>query len=163
MEVNRKLGLRAFYGGWKVWICWLPETMRVDTANKFLKLMEEPSDRTVMLFVSEHPDRLLATIQSRVQLVHVPSLRDEEAARGLELNWGSSHPRRSVLPRSQVEIWPMRYACPSMGVSNTNWSDSRIGCARVGREMEGPLSKGLSLLPASAEKAKKDFSITRLI
>ena len=88
LEVNRKLGLKAFYGGWKVWICWLPETMRVDTANKFLKLMEEPSDRTVMLFVSEQPDRLLATIQSRVQRVHVPTLRDEEAARGLELHWG---------------------------------------------------------------------------
>ena len=28
LEVNRKLGLKSFHGGWKVWICWLPETMR---------------------------------------------------------------------------------------------------------------------------------------
>jgi DNA polymerase-3 subunit delta' len=88
LEVNRKLGLKAFHGGWKVWICWLPETMRVDTANKFLKLMEEPTDRTVMLFVTQHPDRLLATIRSRVQRIHVPNLRPEEAANGLVQRWG---------------------------------------------------------------------------
>ena len=88
LEVNRKLGLKAFHGGWKVWICWLPETMRVDTANKFLKLMEEPTDRTVMLFVTQHPDRLLATIRSRVQRIHVPNLRPEEAAQGLVQRWG---------------------------------------------------------------------------
>ena len=88
LEVNRKLGLKAFHGGWKVWICWLPETMRVDTANKFLKLMEEPTDRTVMLFVTEHPDRLLATIRSRVQRIHVPNLTSEQAAAGLSSTWG---------------------------------------------------------------------------
>ena len=88
LEVNRKLGLKAFHGGWKVWICWLPETMRVDTANKFLKLMEEPTDRTVMLFVTEHPDRLLATIRSRVQRIHVPNLTAEQAAAGLNAKWG---------------------------------------------------------------------------
>ena len=88
LEVNRKLGLKAFHGGWKVWICWLPETMRVDTANKFLKLMEEPTDRTVMLFVPQHSDRLLATIRSRVQRIQVPNLRPEEAAQGLVQRWG---------------------------------------------------------------------------
>lgn len=88
LEVNRKLGLKAFHGGWKVWICWLPETMRVDTANKFLKLMEEPTDRTVMLFVTQHSDRLLATIRSRVQRIQVPNLRPEEAKQGLVQRWG---------------------------------------------------------------------------
>jgi len=88
LEVNRKLGLKAFHGGWKIWICWLPEMMRVDTANKFLKLMEEPTDQTVMLFVTEHPDRLLTTIRSRVQRIHVPSLSTEEAVQGLSAHWG---------------------------------------------------------------------------
>ena len=84
LEVNRKLGLKSFYGGWKVWICWLPETMRTDTANKFLKLMEEPSDRTVMLFITENSDRLLATIRSRVQRIPVPALSDAEVTQVLQ-------------------------------------------------------------------------------
>ena len=53
LEINRKLGLKAFHGGYKVLILWLPETMRVDTANKLLKLIEEPTEKTVMLFVSQ--------------------------------------------------------------------------------------------------------------
>ena len=80
LEINRKLGLKPFKGGWKVLILWLPETMRVDTANKMLKLIEEPTDKTVMLFVSEHYDSLLATIRSRVQALRVPRLGDVEAA-----------------------------------------------------------------------------------
>ena len=83
LEINRKLGLKAFHGGYKVLILWLPETMRVDTANKLLKLIEEPTEKTVMLFVSQNSDRLLATILSRLQRVKVPRLSDEDAAQGL--------------------------------------------------------------------------------
>ncbi len=83
LEINRKLGLKSFHGGYKVLILWLPETMRVDTANKLLKLIEEPSDNTVMLFVSQNSDRLLSTILSRLQRVKIPRLTDEEAANGL--------------------------------------------------------------------------------
>lgn len=84
LEINRKLGLKAFKGGRKVLICWLPETMRVDTANKMLKLIEEPTDGTVMLFVSEHYDQLLATIRSRVQAVRVPRLDEALAGEAIE-------------------------------------------------------------------------------
>ena len=84
LEINRKLGLKSFKGGWKVLILWLPEAMRVDTANKMLKLIEEPTDRTIMLFVSEHYDSLLATIRSRVQAIRVPRLEDVAAAEQIE-------------------------------------------------------------------------------
>lgn len=84
LEINRKLALKSFKGGRKILICWLPETMRVDTANKMLKLIEEPTDGTVMLFVSEHMDQLLATIRSRVQAVKVPRLNEADAASTIE-------------------------------------------------------------------------------
>ncbi len=83
LEINRKLGLKAFHGGYKVLIIWLPETMRIDTANKLLKLIEEPTDKTIMLFVSQNSDRLLSTILSRLQRIKVPRLSDEDAAKGL--------------------------------------------------------------------------------
>ena len=84
LEINRKLGLKSFHGGYKVLILWLPETMRVETANKLLKLIEEPTDNTVMLFVSNSSDRLLPTILSRLQRIKVPRLSDAEAAAGLQ-------------------------------------------------------------------------------
>ena len=83
MEINRKLSLKAFHGGYKILILWLPETMRVDTANKLLKLIEEPTDKTILLFVSQNADRLLPTILSRLQRVHIPRLSDDSAAAGL--------------------------------------------------------------------------------
>jgi DNA polymerase-3 subunit delta' len=83
LEINRKLGLKSFYGGYKILILWLPETMRVDTANKLLKLIEEPTDNTIILFVTQNADRLLPTILSRLQRIQVPRLNDEEAAAGL--------------------------------------------------------------------------------
>ena len=83
LEINRKLRLKAFHSGYKVLIFWLPETMRVDTANKLLKLIEEPTDNTVILFVSQNSDKLLATILSRLQRFKVPRLSDEDAASGL--------------------------------------------------------------------------------
>jgi DNA polymerase-3 subunit delta' len=90
LEINRKFCLKAFHGGYKVLIFWLPETMRVDTANKLLKLLEEPTDKTLMLFVSQSSDRLLTTILSRLQRVKIPRLSDEDAASGLSKMAGLS-------------------------------------------------------------------------
>lgn len=92
-EINRKLGLKSFYGGYKILIFWLPETMRVDTANKLLKLIEEPTDGTILLFVSQNSDRLLPTILSRLQRVNIPRLTDAEAAEGITRFTGISSER----------------------------------------------------------------------
>ena len=59
-------------------IIWLPETMNEEAANKLLKILEEPWDKTIFILVSERPDRLLKTILSRTQEVTVPRLTTEE-------------------------------------------------------------------------------------
>jgi DNA polymerase-3 subunit delta' len=54
-------------------IIWLPEKMHQATANKLLKMIEEPPEKTLFLLVSEEPDKVIPTILSRCQLVKVPS------------------------------------------------------------------------------------------
>ena len=76
-EILRKLSLKPYGNGYKVMIIWQPEKMNTTTANKLLKLLEEPTDKTIFLMVSEHPESLLATIQSRVQTIRVPRLETE--------------------------------------------------------------------------------------
>lgn len=66
-EIIRKLSLKSSQGGYKIMIIWLPEKMNVECSNKLLKLLEEPPSQTVFLLVSEEPDMLLTTIQSRTQ------------------------------------------------------------------------------------------------
>ncbi|MBO4690898.1 MAG: DNA polymerase III subunit delta' [Paludibacteraceae bacterium] len=82
-EILRKLSLKSFGEGYKVMIVWQPEKMNTICANKLLKLLEEPPEKTVFLFVSEHPEQLLSTIQSRVQLIRVPRLPEQTIAEAL--------------------------------------------------------------------------------
>jgi DNA polymerase-3 subunit delta' len=82
-EIIRKLSLKPYGNGYKVMIIWQPEKMNASSANKLLKLLEEPPAQTVFLLVSEHPELLLTTIQSRVQTICVPRLPDQTIADAL--------------------------------------------------------------------------------
>ena len=87
-ELTRKLSLKSSEGGYKVVVLWLPEKMKVECANKLLKLLEEPPALTVFLLVSEEPDRILPTILSRTQRVNVPRLGDNEISTALSRQFG---------------------------------------------------------------------------
>lgn len=83
-EIIRKLSLKAYGDGYKVVVIWQPEKMNTVTANKLLKLLEEPPQETVFLLVSDAPEQLLSTILSRVQTIRVPRLDEATIAAGLE-------------------------------------------------------------------------------
>lgn len=76
-EILRKLSLKAFGDGYKTMIIWLPEKMNETCANKLLKIIEEPPEKTLFILVSEQPQRLLATILSRVQQVTFERLSED--------------------------------------------------------------------------------------
>ena len=76
-EIIRKLSFKSFEADYKTMLVWLPETMNEEAANKILKILEEPWERTLFILVSEHPDRLLPTILSRTQEVCVPRIAPE--------------------------------------------------------------------------------------
>lgn len=81
--LNRKLSVKSSQGGYKVCVVWLPERMNLSSANKMLKLLEEPPLNTVFLLVSEEPSRLLETIRSRVQRFEVRGIDSADIARAL--------------------------------------------------------------------------------
>ena len=76
-EIIRKLSFKSFESEYKIMLIWLPETMNEEAANKLLKILEEPWEKTLFLLVSEQPALLLPTILSRTQEVHVPRLTPE--------------------------------------------------------------------------------------
>lgn len=59
------------------------ETMRKETANAFLKLLEEPSENVVFLLTATKTDQLLPTIISRCQQIRMLPLSYNEVAQGL--------------------------------------------------------------------------------
>ena len=85
-EIIRKLSLKTYEAEYKIMIIWLPEKMHETCANKLLKILEEPPEKTVFLLVSNEPDQLISTILSRTQHVHVPRLSENEIIRALLRN-----------------------------------------------------------------------------
>ncbi len=83
-EIIRSLSLKSFESPFKVMIIWLPEYMHPSAANGILKILEEPPANTFFLLVSNAPDRMLPTIISRLQIVQVPLLSDDEVEGWLE-------------------------------------------------------------------------------
>ncbi|MCU0473199.1 MAG: DNA polymerase III subunit delta [Bacteroidales bacterium] len=71
-EIIKKLSLKTFESDYKIMIIWLPEKMHQATANKLLKMIEEPPEKTLFLLVSDDPDKVIPTILSRCQLIRIP-------------------------------------------------------------------------------------------
>lgn len=82
-EIVRKLSMKTYESEYKIMIIWLPEKMHVTAANKLLKILEEPFEKTVFLLVSNTPDEIISTILSRTQQISIPRLKDSEIAEAL--------------------------------------------------------------------------------
>lgn len=83
-ELLRRLTFKARQSQYKTVILWLPERLKEETANKLLKLVEEPFADTVFLMVSNNSRLILPTIYSRTQRINVRRYTDEEVAGILE-------------------------------------------------------------------------------
>lgn len=81
--ISKKLALKSYEGGYKVMIVWMAEKMNVDTANKLLKLLEEPYEKTLFLLIAEDEKSILPTILSRCQVLHFNKLADHDISQAL--------------------------------------------------------------------------------
>lgn len=75
-EIMRKLSLKIYEADYRVLLVWLPEKLHQTCANKLLKAIEEPPANTIILMVSEAPDLIIGTIQSRAQRIPVRPVAD---------------------------------------------------------------------------------------
>ncbi len=82
--IIRKISLKSFESEYKVLILWLPEKMQAGAANKLLKSIEEPPEKTVFLLVSIEPEQILPTILSRCQSLKVPGVDSGSMKRFLQ-------------------------------------------------------------------------------
>lgn len=88
-EIIRKLQFKSYSSEYKAMIIWLPETMNQEAANKILKILEEPWEKTLFILVSEQPELLLQTITSRTQEVTVGRI-DVATLQGVAMREGKA-------------------------------------------------------------------------
>ena len=68
----------TFMGGWKAGVVLGADRLKTESANAFLKTLEEPPPRTLFLLLSERPEQLLPTIISRCQRIDLPDARAQQ-------------------------------------------------------------------------------------
>lgn len=83
-SVNGTLAYKAYEAEYKVMVIWMVEKMNPQAANKLLKNLEEPPDKTLFVLISENHDQVISTILSRTQLIKFQPLEDETLAHFLD-------------------------------------------------------------------------------
>ncbi len=86
-EILKSLALKSFEGGYKIMIVWMADKLNIPASNKLLKLLEEPSDKTVFILISENEEDIIQTIRSRCQVLHFNGLSESTIAQALEKEW----------------------------------------------------------------------------
>lgn len=70
-SIVKTLSLKTYESEYKTVIIWYPEKFNTSSANKLLKILEEPPQKTLFLLVAQHSEQIISTILSRTQLVKV--------------------------------------------------------------------------------------------
>ena len=69
-EFVRQLSLASFFNSYKIGIIKEADRLSLEAQNALLKTLEEPRTKVVIILLTESPDKLLATILSRSQLLY---------------------------------------------------------------------------------------------
>lgn len=70
-DLIHKLNFTSHKAKYKIVLLWLPERMKIECANKLLKLIEEPHNDTLFVLVSNDAKQILPTIYSRTQRIEM--------------------------------------------------------------------------------------------
>ncbi|NRB59571.1 MAG: DNA polymerase III subunit delta' [Winogradskyella sp.] len=91
LEIVKSLSLKSYEGGYKVMLIWMAEKMNTAAANKLLKLIEEPPEKTIFLLIAEDEEQIINTIRSRCQILNFPPLAEDVIAEGLVKQYHIEH------------------------------------------------------------------------
>ena len=83
-NVISKLNLKSFESEYKFLLIWKAEKLNIDAANKLLKLIEEPTDKTLIFLIAENSEDLIKTIRSRTQIIQLSGIERDLIANYLQ-------------------------------------------------------------------------------
>ncbi|MDN3491519.1 DNA polymerase III subunit [Winogradskyella bathintestinalis] len=87
LQIVKSLTLKSYEGGYKVMLIWMAEKMNTPSANKLLKLIEEPPEKTIFILIAEDEEQIINTIRSRCQILHFPPLAEDAITEALVKNY----------------------------------------------------------------------------
>jgi len=82
-ELSKKVSFALHEGRYRVVVLLDVENMNSNASNAFLKLLEEPREKTVFILLTQNRARLLPTLISRCQPLRFPAIKNNELAEAL--------------------------------------------------------------------------------
>ncbi len=102
------LSLSSYRGGYKVGIVEGAEALNANGANAFLKTLEEPTDRTLLVMIARPSHRLPATIASRCMRLHLRPPAQSVAVSWLESRRpGARHWQVALALTGGAPLWAL--------------------------------------------------------
>jgi len=98
-EVKRDISFAASESGWRIIIVSEAQLMGDEAANAFLKTLEEPAPRTLLILTTSQRERILPTILSRCQEIRFDLLTDEDIAAALVARRGADRTNAQLLAK----------------------------------------------------------------
>jgi len=100
--IIHKASIKSYAAKYKIMIMWLPEKLKTECSNRLLKMIEEPYENTLFLFVSNESEKILPTIYSRIQRILMKRLPNENVADYLMRQYAvDSHMAKSLAELSE--------------------------------------------------------------
>jgi DNA polymerase-3 subunit delta' len=140
-DVCEQLGMTSLRGGYRVAIIVPADLMTTSAQNAFLKTLEEPAPRTLMVMVTARPSRLAATLRSRCQRVEIPRPAEADALAWL---------------RGELDLEPPRDLLALAGGAPLRAVELAPHYAALGEQMSG-LLEGLLAGRAEVTRAAADM------
>ena len=78
-QLTTTLVLKPQYEGYRIVVINPADSLNNASANAFLKYLEEPTERTLLILLTSKPNKLPATIRSRCQKLVIPPVSDKSS------------------------------------------------------------------------------------
>ncbi|MFN8698348.1 MAG: ATP-binding protein [Flavobacteriales bacterium] len=105
LSIIRKVSMKGFESPLKIMVIWMAELIKVETANKLLKVLEEPPENTLFFLVANQADQILPTVMSRVQVMRVNRLSDDLIAHHLMRRGVAAERAKAIAHYSAGNWW----------------------------------------------------------
>ncbi|MAF20454.1 MAG: hypothetical protein CMI55_02105 [Parcubacteria group bacterium] len=83
-EIQHQMSLFPYQAPYKIVLIDQADKMTAQASNCFLKTLEEPTGKAILILITSKPKSLLSTIISRCQQVNFLSVNEKEIEKGLE-------------------------------------------------------------------------------
>lgn len=156
-DIFRKLSLKAYEAKYKTLILWMPEYLK-NEGNILLKLLEEPPENTLIILVASDTSRILPTILSRVQLLKIPKLKDEEIQETLIQNYALDKSQAANI--SRIADGDLNQSLKLMDAHQISYNEIFVEWFRecfAANKQFGPINKRAEIIASMGKETIKSF------